>query len=218
VGRGWEAGGGSAGPCARSMASAASDTASDAMHVLSADCAVADCGTGTHRRPAAAGDAAAARQYVSASGQAPRHRADGASAEHRAAHSARTDTDAPARQHPPEGAVGRRETGRALGAAGPAAPDAVERGGEEREGLAKKVRVLRGLEHDNVQLKRNVMRLRLEVQLLRQIVSLSRCISDAQPTPGADVRARARCLLLRVQLSGNGPQARVRVLSVLPRA
>jgi hypothetical protein len=57
-------------------------------------------------------------------------------------------------------------------------------GGEEREGLEKKVKVLRGLEQDNAQLKRNVMRLQLEVQLLRQIVSLSRCFSDTQLVPG----------------------------------
>ncbi len=176
------------------MASA-SATAPDAMHVLSADSNVAECGAGTHRRAAEAGYATAVRHSARVFAEAPRDRADGAAAEHHAAHAAPTDTYAPARQHPPEGAVGRRETGRARGATCPPVLDAVGRGGEEREGLAKKVKVLRGLEHDNVQLKRNVMRLRLEVQLLRQIVSLSRCISDANPASGEEAQAHARCLL-----------------------
>jgi hypothetical protein len=177
---------------AASPAGAASAAVSITMHVKRQSHNVAQLATG-HGRPAAAGEEEATmRKCAHVSGEVLRDVTCPAASEQRAAHALAPDNAlgvSPARKHPHAGdAGGRLELGRgAHDAVGATLQHMVGDGGEEREGLAKKVKVLRGLEQDNVQLKRNVMRLRLEVQLLRQIVSLSRCFSDTQLVPGQTI-------------------------------
>jgi len=178
---------------AASPAGAASAAVSITKHVVtySHNDNVAHLATG-HGRPAAAGEEEASmRKCEHVSGEVPRDVTCPAASEQRAAHALAPDSAlgvSPARQHPHVDAGGRLEQGRgAHDAVGVTLQHTAGDGGEEREGLAKKVKVLRGLEQDNAQLKRNVMRLRLEVQLLRQIVSLSRCFSDTQLVPGQTI-------------------------------